>query len=155
MTAPPDQDKRHIWGPRAVAAVLPALLRPAFRRRSPAAAHILADWEAIVGPALAAVTVPRRLSAGVLAIGCSGPMALELQHLSDQLAARINTHLGSTAITRIRLLQERRPPAHRVDRGPPGPAAQLAAAKAVASLPSGPLRDSLERLGRRVMDRRT
>lgn len=155
MTAPPIEDKRHVYGPRAVGAVLPALLRPAFRKRSPASARILADWEAMVGPALAAVTVPRRLSAGVLAIACSGPIALELQHLSDQLAARINTYLGSTAVTRIRLLQERlaAPPAA-LPR-PTNPAAIEAAARAVAILPEGPLRDSLQRLGRRVLDRPT
>ena len=34
-------------------ALVPALVRPAFRKRSPAAAQVMADWDQIVGPALA------------------------------------------------------------------------------------------------------
>ncbi len=55
-------ERRHVYGPRPVAALLPGLTRAAFRRRSPATAQVLADWGNIVGPALAAVTLPRRLS---------------------------------------------------------------------------------------------
>ncbi len=153
MASPPDDDKRHVYGPRAVAALLPSVLRPAFKRRSPASARILSDWEAMVGPAMAAVTIPRRLSAGVLTIGCSGPVALELQHLSDQVAARINAYLGSTAVARIRLVQE-----FHATLSPTPPAfdaaAEARATQAVASLPTGPLRDSLLRLGTRILVRR-
>ena len=59
--------------------------RPAFRRRSPAAAQIMADWEIIVGPALAAMTVPRRVVRGTLTIACAGPIAIELQHMAAEL----------------------------------------------------------------------
>lgn len=158
MATPSNKDKhvepeRHGYGPRPVGALLPALLRPSFKRRSPAAARILSDWEAMVGPELAAMTTPRRLTAGVLLIGCSGPVALELQHLSDQIAARINTHLGSTAVSRIRLVQEFRPPPAQPPARRDDGAAELAAAKAVAALPPGPLQSSLLRLGRRVLAR--
>ena len=50
MGAENEGDKRHVWGPRAVGALVPALTRPAFRRRSPAAAQILADWTATSAP---------------------------------------------------------------------------------------------------------
>ena len=154
MTSPPDDDKsssRHIYGPRAVGALVPAVVRPAFRRQAPATAQVLADWDAIVGPAIAAVTTPRKLFAGTLAIACSGPMAVELQHLSDQLIGRINGHLGQVVVTRLRFMQEPRPPIARPP--PPRPLAIAAAKAAVAALPPGELRDALETLGRAVLAR--
>ena len=54
----------------------------------------MADWPTIVGPAIAAVTMPRRLHGGTLTIACAGPIAMELQHLAREVIERINTHLG-------------------------------------------------------------
>lgn len=143
--------ERHVYGPRQVSALVPALVRPAFRRRAPATAQVLADWEAIAGPALAAVTTPRRLFAGTLSIACTGPVALELQHLSGQLIERINTHLGQVAVTRLRFVQDAPPPAAPPPR--PRPQAVAEARAAVAGLPQGELRDALEALGRMVLTR--
>ncbi len=98
-------DQRHVYGPRPIGALLPTVTRAAYRRRAPGTAQVLADWAQIVGPALAAVTFPRRLSAGTLTIACSGPIAMELQHLSQELIARINTALGSRVVTALRFLQ--------------------------------------------------
>jgi hypothetical protein len=134
--------------------VLPGVLRPAFKRRSPAAVRIMSDWSMIVGPVLAAAAAPRRLTSGTLVLACSGPMALELQHLSDQLAARINTYLGTSAVQRIRLVREVLPePAPIRAPAAPDPAIARAASVAVASVAPGPLRDSLLRLGQRVLGR--
>jgi hypothetical protein len=143
---------RHVYGLRPVAALVPTLVRPAFRRRAPATAQLLADWPLIVGPAIAAVTVPRKLFGGTLAIGCSGPMALELQHLSEQLIGRINSHLGKVAVTRLRFIQEGAPVSSTPP--PPRPQAVTEAREAVADLPPGGLRDALERLGRVVLARK-
>jgi hypothetical protein len=143
--------ERHIYGPRQVSALLPALVRPAFRRRSPATAQVLVDWDIIAGPAIAAVTTPRKLFAGTLSIGCAGPMALELQHLSVQLMERINSHLGQIAVTRLRFVQDMPPPAPPPPR--PQPQAVVEARAAVSSLPEGELRDALEALGRMVLTR--
>ena len=110
MTSATDDGKRHIYGPRPLGALVPMLVRPAFRKRSPAMAQALADWDAIVGPAIAAVAAPRKLFAGTLSIVCSGPMAVELQHLSEQLIGRINAHLGQIAVTRLRFTQDLRQP---------------------------------------------
>ena len=153
MTRQDDDNKgRHIYGPRAVGALVPALVRPAFRRRAPATAQVVADWEAIVGPAIAAVTVPRKLFGGTLAIACSGPMAVELQHLSPQLIGRINQHLGRITVTRLRFTQDVPAPAIRRPRRPEArPEAVEQARHAVAAMPPGPLRDALEALGRVVL----
>jgi len=142
---------RHVYGPRPVSALLPALTHAAFRRRSPAAAQILADWPSIIGPALAAVTTPRRLVAGTLTLACTGPIATELQHLATELIARINGYLGTPTVLALRFVQTAAPPAP----APPAPritaAASQAAEAAVAGLPGGELRDALAALGRAVL----
>jgi hypothetical protein len=158
MTAADSSDKpdsvrpeaaRHIYGPRALGALVPALVRPAFRRRAPATAQVLADWELIVGPAIAAATTPRKLFAGTLAIGCSGPMAMELQHLADQLIGRINAHMGRVTVTRLRFVQD----AVRPSRPAPRPVVLGAATAAVQGVADDALRAALERLGRAVLTR--
>jgi len=149
--ARPDEAARHVYGPRALSAVLPALLRPAFRGRTAATAQVLADWATIVGPAFAPLTVPQRLSSGTLTIACSGPMAMELQHAAPALMERVNAHLGRVAVTRLRFVQAAPP------RPQPPPAAPRLAADAartaVAGLKPGELRDALERLGQAVLAR--
>ncbi|MCW3476999.1 DUF721 domain-containing protein [Limobrevibacterium gyesilva] len=166
MATPSDDDKtaaagkpgepaggaRHVYGPRPVGALVPALTRPAFRRRGPATYQVVADWEVIVGPAIAAVTTPRKLFSGALSIACSGPMAMELQHLSEQLIGRINAHLGKIAVTRLRFIQDVPPP--RPPAPKPRPVAVAAARAAVADLPPGELRNALEALGRAILTRR-
>lgn len=148
MTSKSDADKtRHVFGPRGLSAILPGLVRPALRKRAPAVAALLADWAQVMGPALAAVTTPRKLFQGTLAIACSGPIAMELQHLAPTLIARINTHLGQTAVTRLRFVPETRaaPPT------PPMVPNTGAATRALGDLPPGKLRDALLELGAAVL----
>jgi hypothetical protein len=146
---------RHVYGPRSLAALLPALTRPAFRHHAPGAAQVLSDWPSIVGPALAALAMPRRVAAGTLTVACAGPVAIELQHLAPELMARINTYLGHDVVRRLRFEQ-----AATVRRPPPAPSALSAAAaapvaQAIAGLPAGPLRDALASLGRAIVARQT
>ena len=116
---------------------------------------MLADWTAIVGPAIAAVTTPRRLSAGTLTIACAGPIAMELQHLAGEVMARINAHLGSQVVTALRFVQTfgDAPPVaapcrrRRTRRSWP----QVEAS--VAHLPDGELRAALAALGQAVVAR--
>jgi hypothetical protein len=146
------EDRRFFGGPRALGALLPRLTRPAFKRRSPAGAALMADWPAVVGPALAAVTSPKRLGNGTLVIACAGPVAMELTHLAPQLIGRINAHLGQTAVERLRFVQQAS--------ANPAAAAPRAAAKpvalpprvreAVAAVPGGELREALEKLAQGV-----
>ena len=156
MTTPGEADKpddaaRHPYGPRPLAALLPPIVRPALRKRTPATAQLLADWEAVVGPELALATTPRKLFAGQLTIGCAGPVALELQHLSAALMERINRHLGQLAVTRLRFTQEpaRRPAPSRT---PPARAVEAARAR-VADVDDPALREALMNLGSHVLAR--
>jgi hypothetical protein len=148
------RDDRHVYGPRPVSALLPRLTRPAFRRRSPATTQVLTDWSAIVGPAIAAVTTPRRLSSGTLTIACAGPIAMELQYMTTELTARINAHLGSQVVNSLRFVQTTTlappvtpPPV------PPDPAALALIDAAVAAMPQGELRTALAALGRAMVSR--
>jgi len=143
---------RHVYGPRPLGALVPPLTRVAFRSHSSAATQIMIDWASIIGPAMAAVTQPRRLSDGTLTIACSGPIAMELQHLALEVVSRINTHLGRPVVRSLRFVQvgafaRPTPP-------PPAPPPAIAAAEAaVAQLPEGPLRDALLGLGSAVLAR--
>jgi len=144
-------DDRHVYGPRPVGALVPRITRPAFRRRAPATAQVLADWPAIVGPAIAAVTTPRRLSNGTLTIACAGPIAMELQHMTAEVMARINTHLGKQVVTTLRFVQSLEVTPHARATAPVSDPAKLAAIEAsISGLPPGELRDALGALGRTV-----
>jgi hypothetical protein len=153
MAAKPVSVQRHVYGPRPVGALVPAIARPAFRKRSPAAAQVMADWVSIVGPRLAAITSPRRLSAGKLIIACAGPVAMELQHLAPELISRINTHLGTAAIERLGFVQAVDAPvsAKLAGRLPLSAADERRAAESVKTVPSGELHDALAALSRAVL----
>jgi hypothetical protein len=148
-------EERFVYGSRSLGTLLPRVIRPAFRRRAPATAQLLADWDSIVGPAIAAVTTPRRFSAGALTIACAGPIAMELQYLSGELIGRINTHLGRPIVTSLRFVQTATT-TQPVPLPPPLPPADTAAVEAaVATLPEGGLRTALASLGRALRVRPT
>ncbi len=150
MATESDPGKRHVYGPREIGALVPALTRPAFRKRAPASAQVLADWDAIVGPSLARTTTPRRLSGNMLTLACAGPVAMELQHMSGELMARINAHLGRVVVERLRFVQD-------VPSAAPDSAASDSAAPELPrspielpGVPDGPVRDALQALGQAV-----
>ena len=140
------KDERHVYGPRPVGQLLTAVTRAAFRKRSPASAQLMADWADIAGPALAAIAAPRRLSGTTLVLACAGPAALELQHQSTELAARINGHLGRVAVTGFRFVQDlAAPPVPvRPPRKAPGTPVPL------PGVGPGALYDALQALGQAV-----
>ncbi len=142
------EDRRFVGGPRALGSLLPAVTRPAFKRKSPAGALLMADWPAVVGPALAAVTQPKRFANGVLTIACSGPIAMELAHLAPQLIGRINAHLGRVAVEQLRFAQATAPATPVAARPRPSARTQIPprVAARLADVPNDELRAALERL---------
>ena len=92
---------------------------------------------------MAEVTSPRRLSAGSLTLGCAGPVAIELQHMAEQLMQRINGHLGGSPVKRLRFVQQSpaTPPLQHFPKLPKHPPIE------VEGMPEGPLRDALGVLG--------
>ncbi|GBQ55909.1 hypothetical protein AA16373_0586 [Komagataeibacter swingsii DSM 16373] len=155
MTNPPTRSKQKNETPapepprrsmrtRSMAALLPHVSRPVFRKQSPAAVQVMTDWPDIVGPHLAGMTVPRRLSAGTLTVACRGPVAMELQHLAPTVIARINTTCGQGVVRRLKMVQDLTAPPRlptTAPRRPPPPPVQI------DDMPDGPLKDALCRLG--------
>ncbi len=99
----PVEPARH-YAPRGIAALLAPVLRPALRRRGAALATLIEDWPAIVGPDVAARSLPVKCASGTLTIGCAGPDALEFQHMAPALIARINLAAGGQTIARLRFI---------------------------------------------------
>jgi len=141
-------DVRRAYAARPLSQLLPPLTRAAYKRRSPAAASLMADWANIVGPRLAAETAPRRLSGTQLTIACSGPMAMELAHLAPVLIERINTASGRRVVERLRFVQDfAAPPEAPPLREPVQPVP-------IEDLPPGELNDALARLRAAIRERR-
>ena len=99
----PVEGARH-YGARGIGALLAPVVRPVLRARGPALASVLEDWEALVGPALAARCQPVKLGAGSLTLACAGPDALELQHRAPALIERINQALGGAPVVRLKFV---------------------------------------------------
>ncbi|MFT8542569.1 DciA family protein [Acetobacter sp.] len=138
---------RRVGGGRPRGALLPSVTAPAFRRRSPTGAMLFARWADVVGPAHAAVTSPRKLSAATLTVACTGPAAMELQHQGDMLVARINTWCGEPLVARLRFVQD--PTAGTRRRLPPRRGA--APTCTLPDMSDESLRMALERLGTEIL----
>ena len=151
---------------KPIGAALDKTLRKLTRKFGLGEPELLAQWPRIVGPDLAAMSMPEKLrrmpdrhsgsSRSILTIRVAGPAALHLQHLEPQILERINAFYGRAAVSGLKFVQaplpRRAPP-----RAPlPAPAAapspeDLAALHAAVSpLPAGRLRDALLRLGMNV-----
>jgi len=152
---PSGADRRN--GLRALAAALPAIAGKALGRRGFAEAGIITDWAAIVGPALAAESLPVKLSFprgqrsdGVLQVRVAGPLAVELQHLAPQVLERVNTYLGYRAVTQLKLSRGVLPAAAAAEPEFPAlPESALAEVRAqTAGIDDAALREALEGLGR-------
>ena len=155
----PTPHRRRSAGPRALAALLPAVAKTAFKRGGQALAALATNWDAIVGPELGRQSLPVKLSfapgerrGGTLHIAASGALALELQHLEPQVLERINGHFGYRAVERIRLLQDlpRLEARQRRSRSAPVTGAP---APPVEGVEDPALRAALERLGRALTRR--
>lgn len=159
---PPKQSNERRPGLRALAALLPAVAGKALGRRGLAEGRIVADWAAIVGPEIAAHSLPERLAfeagrrdAGTLHLLVAGPWAIELQHLEPQVVERINGHFGYRAVARLRLRQGTLP-----TRGaavaPPAVPEEVSAriAAAAETVRDEGLRRALAAFGRAVAGRR-
>jgi len=156
-------------GPRPLAASLGELSRRALGRRGFAEAGLITDWEAVVGPELAAACHPERLSfppgrreGGTLKIRVAGGAATELQHMEPLVLERINGYFGFRAVTRLTLVHAPRhaepgePAAARARRTPSSadPVAQGRVETALADVDDAEIRTALARLGQAIIEDR-
>lgn len=152
-------EKRGSAGPRAIAGQVERLTRPALAKRGLAGAAIVAEWPAIVGPALASQTCPLRIAwprgeagEGTLHLRvASGAMAMQLQHLEPQVLDRINGFFGYRAVGRLAISQGPLPRQRSAPRPPPRQAPPEEVERRLESVGDGELKAALAALGRWVL----
>jgi predicted nucleic acid-binding Zn ribbon protein len=90
--------------PERVDAVIASYLRTSGLARRVTQANIIPEWPRLVGPQVAAVTQPLRVTAnGTLFVAvASNPWMAELSLLEPQLLAAINGEHGRPPVKRIR-----------------------------------------------------
>lgn len=103
-------DPRH--GTARLDALLPKAARRAYRAYGFVESAIVTQWRHIVGPMLAAHSLPERLRfapgkrvGGSLQIRVEGAFALELQHYSPLIIERVNGYFGYRAVDRLVIKQ--------------------------------------------------
>lgn len=130
-----------------------------FARQGFASRELVTRWREIAGPEVAAHSEPTKIQwprpiegqppeAATLVLRVEGPMALEIQHSSDTIIARVNQFFGWNAVGRIALRQAplSRPKPRRVLKKP-DPAAIASEAKTLGDVADDDLREALARLG--------
>jgi hypothetical protein len=145
----PSAESKRSYAARGIAGLLATVVRPAFKRRAPAAAQLLADWRQLAGAELAARAAPVKFAGGTLTLACTGPDAMELQLLAPQILARLNLALGQNLVERLRFVQAApvlATPAPRLTLRAPIPPPE--------NLPDGPLGEALTRLYQGLKSRR-
>jgi hypothetical protein len=143
-------------GFRAAGASLARVVRPIMTRHGGGVlARLKAEWTAIVGPDIAAVTWPEALArGGTLKLRVAPPRALEVQHRAPLVIERTNLFFGRDAVTRLTLVQGPLPfgaPTRRQPARPLGIAEAAALDDQLSAVTNPELRDALARLGRRVI----
>lgn len=93
------------------------ITKAAFARHGFAQADVVANWDAIVGADLAAVSAPERikwprgsgeeaqLQGGTLVIRAAPGRALELQYEASRIISRINSFFGYGAVAAVKVMQ--------------------------------------------------
>jgi len=101
---------------RRLADLVGPCLVEAFKRHGFASTEIVTHWDTIVGAEIAAhaepikITWPRQSDPddpepATLVLRCEGPAAIEIQHQTNLIVARINQFLGWRAIDHVALRQ--------------------------------------------------
>ena len=123
---------------RAVADVAAPSLARILGKRGLANMEILAHWPEIVGAELGKACGPEKIvwprplaqadaaaaPGAVLHVRVEGPQAVELQHRSDEIIARVNQLFGFAAVEKIRIVQAPLARRERRPSRPPPPAAE-------------------------------
>ncbi len=151
-------------------AFVSGVVQSALAARGLSEASLVTHWVEIVGASIAAFARPEQLqwpprgdkrdpemksAPATLVLRIDGAYALEASHLSSQIIARVNAHLGWRCIQKIAFrqgpLQPLKPP--RAKPKPPSAEAMAAAEKLAEGVDDDELRAALARLGARVIDR--
>lgn len=143
-------------GLRAAGAAASRIAAPVVARHGGAGVgRLKAQWGAIVGAELAALTWPEALGRdGALKLRVAAAFALELQHRAPLVIERINLYFGRAAVARLALVQAPLPlpaPRHRPAPARLGAAAAAALDARLGTIAEPALREALTGLGRLVL----
>jgi hypothetical protein len=139
------------------------ITKAAFARYGFAQADVVANWDAIVGSELAAVSAPERIrwprgaaedarkQGGTLVIRAAPGRALELQYEAFRIISAINSFFGYGAVAQLKVMQAVELGTGR--RMPPALPEKSVREQDVESVEDPSLRAALERLGRGVAGR--
>ncbi len=115
-------------------------------------------WPEIMGPRWSKISTPVRFLGGrdgrTLIISAPGPAAALILAQSGPIIARLNAHLGSSHISRIKVVQSRMtaPASSRPKRGL-APRQEIALQDSLAQVKNERLKHALEAMGRNVISK--
>lgn len=136
------------------------ITKAAFARYGFAQADVVANWDAIVGADLAAVSAPERIKwprgageeaqkqGGTLVIRAAPGRALELQYEASRIISRINSFFGYGAVAQVKVMQAME--LGKPQRRPPALASKSVCEQELETIEDPTLKAALERLGRGV-----
>ena len=144
---------------KPLSVMLSDLFSDVYAKQGFAARELVTRWAEIAGADIATHCEPLKMQwprpvegqppePATLVLRVEGPVALEIQHSSDVILARVNRFFGWSAVGRLALrqapLSRRGPP-----KAPPAPDAKVVAevAKTLTSVDDDELRTALARLG--------
>jgi hypothetical protein len=144
--------------PRPLADLLHRTLSDAFAKQGFASTELVTRWTEIVGAEIAAHSEPEKIQwprpferqmpePGVLVLRVEGPMAIEIQHLSNVVLERVNRFFGWRAVGGLRLRQAPLRRKEKVHQTAPDPEATARIAADLSEIADDDLRDALARLG--------
>jgi hypothetical protein len=154
-------DKSKRKGPRALADLAAAPINAVLAKAGFAQTEVVSRWDEIVGEDLAKRTAPLKIiyprrpsgheepEPGTLVVRVETPFALEAQHRTDQIIARVNAFFGWRCVARVKLQQA---PYLRktVSKPKRPPADEPRLHTATAEIADPGLKAALERLGRSI-----
>ncbi len=144
---------------KPLSVLLSDVFSDAYSKQGFAARELVTRWADIAGSDIAKHCEPLKMQwprpvegqaqePATLVLRVEGPMALEIQHASDVILARVNRFFGWSAVGRLALRQA---PLARRNRPapppPPDPKSVAAVAETLSAVEDEQLRDALARLG--------
>ena len=144
---------------KPLSVLLSDVFSEAYAKQGFAARELVTRWAEITGAEIAAHSQPLKMQwprpvegqpqePATLVLRVEGPMALEIQHSSDVILARVNRFFGWSAVGRLALRQA--PLTRRAPQAPsraPDPKAVAEVAKTLSAVEDDELRAALARLG--------
>jgi hypothetical protein len=147
---------------RPLSVLLGGAINELFKRQGFASRELVTRWAEIAGAEVAAHAQPLKIQwprpvegqpqePATLVLRVEGPMALEIQHASDTIIARVNRYFGWNAVGRLALRQAPLSrPSSRKRPAPPDAAAIAAEARALEAVADDDLRLALAKLGAQI-----